>query len=132
VSVRELPEPGPEWAAWWDATRERRLALQQCTSCGSCQHYPRALCTSCGADELEWRTASGDGTVYSYTVVYRPPGPSAPEPPYVVALVRLAEGPLVLTNVVGCEPGAVACDRPVTLTWEPLADGRALPLFTPS
>ena len=43
-----------------------------------------------------------------------------PAAPYVVALVRLSEGPVVLTNVVGCDPADVRCDLPVTLTWEPV------------
>jgi uncharacterized OB-fold protein len=52
--------------------------------------------------------------------------------PYVVALVRLAEGPLLLTNIVACDPGALACDMPVVLCWEPVEDGRNLPLFRPA
>lgn len=129
---RSLPEPSPEWAEWWDATRERRLLVQQCTGCGRYQHYPRALCVHCGHAELAYREAAGTGTLYSFTVVHRAPGAAAPPVPYVVALVRLAEGPVVLTNVLAADPDALACDAPVTLAWEPLADGRSLPVFAPA
>jgi uncharacterized OB-fold protein len=129
---RSLPEPSPEWAEWWEATRERRLLVQQCTGCGRYQHYPRALCVHCGHGELAYREAAGTGTIYSFTVVHRAAGPAAPPVPYVVALVRLAEGPVVLTNVLADDPGALACDAPVTLAWEPLADGRSLPVFAPA
>ena len=129
---RSLPEPSPEWGEWWDATRERRLLVQLCTHCGRYQHYPRALCIHCGRAELAWREAAGGGTIYSFTVVHRAPGASAPPVPYVVALVRLDEGPVVLTNLVASDPGALACDASVRLTWEELADGRFLPLFEPA
>jgi hypothetical protein len=38
----------------------------------------------------------------------------------------------MLTNVVGCPPGDVRCGMAVVLTWEPLSDGRQLPLFKPA
>jgi uncharacterized protein len=128
---RPLAESAPEWAEWWDATRERRFLLQRCERCGHVQHYPRSLCTQCGSDELGWQDASGEGTVYSYTVVHRPPV-AVPPAPYVVALVRLAEGPLALTNIVECDPDEVRCDLPVSLAWEPLEDGRNLAVFAPT
>lgn len=115
---------------WWDATRERRLVVQRCASCGHHQHYPRALCTECASTDLTFVPASGNGTVYSCTVVHRSPHPAF-EPPYTVALVRLEEGPVLLTNVTGCAPDEVRCDMPVSVTWEDLPDGRRLPVFRP-
>jgi hypothetical protein len=35
----------------------------------------------------------------------------------------------MLTNVVGCPPDDVRSGMPVTVAWEPLSDGRQLPLF---
>jgi uncharacterized OB-fold protein len=49
--------------------------------------------------------------------------------PYVVALVELDEGVRMLTNVVGCAPADARVGRSVRLAWEPLSDGRALPVF---
>ncbi|MBO2447843.1 Zn-ribbon domain-containing OB-fold protein [Actinomadura barringtoniae] len=114
---------------WWDATRERRLTVQQCSACGERQHYPRAICTGCGGTDLEFAEASGRGTVDSFTVVHRAAHPGW-ETPYVVARVRLAEGPILLTDLVGADPDHWSCDMPVRVTWRPLADGRHLPLFT--
>jgi len=115
--------------AWWDATRQRRFLVQRCVTCGHRQHYPRNICTSCGGTELTDDEASGRGTIYSHTTVRRAPH-RAFAPPYVVALVRLEEGPVVLSNIVGIEPGEVRCDMVVRLTWEDLPDGRKLPMFT--
>jgi len=51
--------------------------------------------------------------------------------PYVVALVELAEGVRMMTNVVGCDPAEVVVGMPVSVTWEQLSDGRNLPQFQP-
>lgn len=115
-------------APWWEATRERRLTVQRCLECGHRQHYPRALCTGCGGLELEFAEVSGSGRVDSFTVVHRAPDP-AMDTPYVIARVRLAEGPILLTRLVGAKPGAWTCDDPVRLDWWPLPDGRHLPVF---
>jgi uncharacterized OB-fold protein len=119
----------PETRDWWDATREGRLTVQRCVPCGHVQWYPRVLCTACGGTDLVLDQASGRGEIYSFTVVHRSPDPASFVPPYVVALVRLAEGPVITTNIIGPGSAAVRCDEPVHLTWERLPDGRQLPLF---
>ena len=63
----------------------------------------------------------------------RRPGPTfSGGQPYCVALVDLEEGVRMLTNVVGCPPDEVHIGMAVTVTWEPLSDGRQLPLFAPA
>lgn len=123
-------------APWWEATRQRRLIVQHCPACGRWQHPPRLVCAQC-AKTPEWSEVSGEATVDAWTRVARPP-PGAPPAGYVVARVRLAEGPVLLTNLVGGEGGEGAedgeqwrCGQPVRLTWQPLDDGRALPVFEP-
>jgi uncharacterized protein len=116
---------------WFAAARVRRLLVQTCRACGHHQHHPRAVCTRCGrTDRLGWTEAAGTGTVDSFTVVHRSPGPGF-DPPYVIARVRLAEGPLLLTRIVGCPPGTVRCDQPVRLGWWTPPGGEPLPVFTP-
>ena len=130
MNERPIASPDAVTAPWWDATREGRLLVQRCRGCGHHQHYPRNICTACGTRDPEFVESSGRGTVYSYTIVNRSPDPAF-SPPYVVALVRLDEGPVMLTNVVGCPPDMVRCDMAVTVGWEDLPDGRRLPVFTP-
>jgi uncharacterized protein len=116
---------------WWDATRAGKLLLQKCSTCESVQHPPRSVCLACGSDELDWIEASGDGRVDSFTVVARQVVPDLPAP-YVVARVRLREGPLILTNIVADDHAALRCDQAVVVDWRPLSDGRQLPVFTPA
>lgn len=129
LSEELLPATDADTAPWWDATRERRLLVQRCKACGLAQHPPRALCTRCGGEPV-LVDASGHGRVWSFSVVRRPPS-QAFVAPYAVALVRLAEDPVLLSRVVGCPLAAIRCDEPVTVAWEPLPDGRHLPVFTP-
>ena len=73
-------------------------------------------------------------TVYAAAVENRPEAAGATfsgGEPYCVALVDLEEGVRMMTNIIGCPPGDVRSGAAVTLTWEPLSDGRQLPLFRP-
>lgn len=88
------------------------------------------MCPDCLGTEVEWRTASGDGVVHAVSVQHRPAHPKlADRVPYAVALVDLAEGVRMLSEVVGCPADDVTIGQPVRVTWEPLSDGRHLPVF---
>jgi hypothetical protein len=70
--------------------------------------------------------------VHAITVEHHPQNPQlASRAPYAIALVDVAEGWRLLTNIVDCDPMTVTVGTPVTVTWEPLSDGRNLPMFTP-
>ncbi len=137
VRRRLEPPVSAESTPFWEATRSRRLVVQWCTSCDRGVFYPRAFCPHCRApgSDLEWRPASGRGTVYAAVVEHRPEAAGAAftdGQPYCVALVDLEEGVRMLTNVVGCPPEDVRSGMAVTVTWEALGDGRQLPLFAPT
>ncbi len=75
--------------------RDGTLAFQRCTACARAVFPPRVLCPACGGARLEWQRSDGEGVVYSVTSL-APRG----QDPYAVALVDLAEGFRVMTNVV--------------------------------
>lgn len=77
-------------APWWQALTQRRLLVQECSTCPTLRFAPRAMCNRCGSFDWTWREAAGAGTVASWTVSHRSlqAGRSAP---YVVLLVRLNE-----------------------------------------
>jgi uncharacterized OB-fold protein len=130
-----LLEPPPSEAAgpYWEATRRRELVLPWCAGCELFFWFPREVCPRCLEDGVEWRPAAGTGVVHAASVHHKPgPGRSPEDGPYVVALVELAEGVRVMSNVVGCPPEDVAVGMPVSVTWHPLSDGRHLPMFTVS
>jgi len=128
---RPAPDVGPEAAAFWAATREHRLVVQHCPHCDRLQHFPRAYCTTCLADDLDVVEVSGHGTVYAATVVRRPPGPAfADLVPYVYALIDLDEGMRMASGVVGCDPDTVRIGDRVHAVFEDLDDVTVV-LFTP-
>lgn len=101
---------GPE-ARYQATLAEGRFEIQRCGHCGAAQFYPRVVCTRCGSTELGWFAPSGRGTVYSTTVVRRK---AADGGDYNVALVDLAEGPRMMSQVVDVAPAAVRIGMPVT------------------
>jgi uncharacterized OB-fold protein len=122
--------------AFWDATREERYLVQWCTSCARPIFYPREACPWClVSDALEWKPSNGTGTVYAVSVQHRPGNPTMSDRvPYAVALVELDAGGngetiRVMANVVNCDPDDVRIGADARLVWEPLSDGRNLPLF---
>jgi uncharacterized OB-fold protein len=133
--ARRLEPPvHPVTEPFWEATRRRELLVQWCIDCNEPIFYPREVCPRCLGTQLEWRPASGRGEVYAVSVQHKPamPLPAFTDGPYAVALIELAEGVRMMSNVIGCPPDDVSVGMPVAITWEPLSDGRHLPQFAPA
>ena len=119
---------------FWAGAAAGRLLVQRCTDCGAHQFYPRPFCLVC-EDEVEWVETSGGGEVYSLTLNHLKVS-AEPDPPYYVALVRLDEGPVLLTRIVDAAGAPLAAgvaigDR-VVVAWHPRENAPPLPVFTPS
>ena len=131
-----LPVPGPDRTPdadeFWQATSEGRLVLAHCDECEEVIWYPRHMCPVCGGTAVSWVDASGHGTVYSFTVVYRSPGIFQSAVPYVVAYVELDEGPRVLTNIIDCDPEQVRIGQSVEVVFFDTGEGSALYRFRPA
>lgn len=121
-----------ETEPFWTGLAEGSLRLPRCCDCDAVIWYPRAVCPLCGGSELEWITASGRGTVYSYSVVHKTQGRWNEHVPFVLAYVELDEGPRVMTNIVGCDPSTVSCGQAVEAVFDPGADGMSLLRFSPA
>jgi uncharacterized OB-fold protein len=93
---------------YWDRVRGLGFALPRCLECDRFHFYPRPACPFCGSDSVAPTLASGKGTVYSYSVVYRAPKPVfADDVPYAVAIVATDEGPHLMTRIIGMDPTQV-------------------------
>ena len=127
-----VPRPTLETAPFWEATAEHRLVLPCCDACGFVIWYPRMFCPECGSMAVHWTEASGAGTVYSFTVTRKGQGAYRDAGPYVMAYVELAEGPRIMTNIVGVDPAAVHIGQGVRVVFDDTGEGPALPRFTPA
>jgi uncharacterized OB-fold protein len=79
---------------------------------------------------LEWTRVSGRGTVYSRTLISDPVSAAVTASgPMVVALIELAEGPVMMSNLIG--PGAedIAIGDDVKVTFQKVSDEITLPVF---
>lgn len=122
--ILAAPPAGPESAAFYAAAREGRFLIGRCTGTGQAFWYPRAVSPfDLGPATLE--PASGRGTIYSFSPMRRV------DPVYTLAYVTLEEGPVMMTNLVDCDPDTLAIGQAVALVWKPAADGTPVPCFTP-
>lgn len=129
----DLPTPDVETQPFWDATRARRLVLQRCAACGRHQFYPRPFCASCWSSEIDWVEASGRATLYTYSIVHQNDLPPFPERvPYVAAVVDLAEGPRMMTNVVDCDLEMLEVGMPLEVAFRDLDEEITVPVFRPA
>lgn len=127
---KPLPVVDADTRPFWEAAREHRLLIQHCPDCGRYVYYPRAICPHCHSDRLEWREASGEGTIYSFTVSRRPAGPAFEDDvPYVVAIIELEEGPRMMSNVKTDDVEKIRIGERVRVAFENVTDEIALPKF---
>jgi uncharacterized OB-fold protein len=130
---RNLPAMSAANAPYWEACRRHELLIQRCRSCTRHQFYPRRICAACGAAAPEWVRASGRATLSSFTIVRRPLTEAyAAEGHYVVALVALAEGPTMMSHVVGCDPAILAIGMALEVAFDDWPEGISLPVFRPA
>lgn len=131
--VKPLPTPDADSQAYWQGLKDGKLLLQHCGACGHVQFYQQAICRQCGSEELEHRAASGRGTVHSFSVVHRAPGPAfKQDTPYAVLLVELSEGPRMISSLVDADPMLVQFDMQVELVCDRVSQGIVLPRFRPA
>ena len=130
--LKHFPRPTPETEDYWKGCRNHELLLQRCTQCSELQFYPRIICTKCASEKLEWVNASGKGKILTFTIVRRPVSEAyAADVPYVVALIKLDEGPTMMSNVVDCDPESLQTGSPVELVFEDWSRDISIPQFRP-
>lgn len=104
-----MSDHGPA-AEYQSRLQDGVFAIQKCAGCSSHIFYPRLNCPECGANQLDWVTASGGGTVYSTSVVRRRSDRGGD---YNVCIVELAEGPRMLSRVENVAPEDVSIGQEV-------------------
>lgn len=126
----ERPEPvvTPDSAFFWEGAQRGELLVQQCSACLRLWHPPRPMCPACHAIAMVPARMSGRGKVYSWAMPIHP-FPFGFSAPPIVALVDLAEGPRLVSNVIGVDPRQMRNGLNVVVAFEPTAGGKAVPVF---
>ncbi|UXY37146.1 Zn-ribbon domain-containing OB-fold protein [Streptomyces albidocamelliae] len=114
----DLPEPDAFTRLYWAAAAEGRLLIRRCADCGRAHHYPREFCPYCWSERVGWEEASGRATLYTWSTVHRNDLPPFGErTPYTAAVVDLAEGPRMMTQLVECAEAELAAGMPLRVTF---------------
>jgi uncharacterized OB-fold protein len=119
------PVPDPTTAPFWQAAREGKLMLGFCRDTSRHFFPPRGVSPFTLSPNVELAEASGRGVLYSYTVMRM-------KEPYIAAMVELAEGPRIFTNLVQVAPEDVRIGMALRVDFVPTADGPPVPMFAPA
>lgn len=117
---------------YWQKLKTGKLWLQYCRECQQFIFYPREACPRCLQSQLQWQPVSGQGQVYSYTIVNVTALPEFKEAtPYIYAIIELEEGIRLPSNLIDCPLDKVHIGMQVKLGFIQ-REGKTLPIFTPA
>jgi uncharacterized OB-fold protein len=128
-----LPQRDAVSAPYWDALDAGRQVFQRCNVCANAWLPPRSECPRCLHADWIWEEARGDARLISWVVFHTAFHPAfKARVPYTVAVVELAEGPRLISNVVDApDPEALRVDQPLRLAIE-REHGVAVPRYRPA
>jgi uncharacterized OB-fold protein len=86
-------------ARFWEACDRGELLVQHCGHCDRRIFPPEPACPGCLSQELEWTPSPPTGTVYSFSIVHRSPGPAYPVP-YALAVIDMDGGWSLISNII--------------------------------
>lgn len=125
-----IPVSNPDSAHYWECASRDRLVLRKCNSCGKLHFMPRYMCPACWSTDLAWVDAAGMGVVHSFSIIHRAAVPEFRDRvPYVLAMIDLAEGVQMITNIVGEDALSVQIGDPVQVCFEARGETAKVPQF---
>ena len=128
---KPLPQPTHISAPFWDGLKAHQVRLQQCEH-GHWLFFPRTHCPTCGSRALTWKTVSGEGQLYTYTVARVPTLPEfSDEMPQLLAVIELDEGVHLNTTMVGIAPEALRVGQRVRPVFDERPGTVTLLRYTP-
>src|SRR5512136_2409862 len=130
--IKPLPKPSKWSQPFWDNAKKHKLTLKKCKDCGHIDHPPYLYCTNCSSSNFEWVEASGKGKLVAYAVnTYMVPFPFWDDMPYVVAMIELAEGVRMISNIVECNPDELKNGMALEVVFDDVSDEFTLPKWKP-
>ena len=126
-----LPSPSGLSGPFWQGCALGELRFQRCDQCGAAVFNPAPRCRSCRSAGLVWELSNGTGSLYSWTVVWRPQTPAF-EVPYAPAIVELDEGYHMISNVIGCPAQQLSTGMRLVVEFHDAGHGVQLPYFRPA
>jgi uncharacterized OB-fold protein len=125
---------------FYAGTKNHRLVLPRCASCGRFRFPPQRICPNCHSTSVEWQAVSGRGTIHTFTVIPRYEPRSVPmfswpadSYPINVILVKLpdANDVHIVSNIVDCPLENLRVGMQVEVVFEDVTDEITFPRFRP-
>lgn len=127
---KPLPRIDTLTKPFWDAAKAGKLMLQHCPACGDTRFPPGPVCPKCLAGDQDWVESSGKGVLESWIDMHRAYWDGFKDDlPYRVCLVRLEEGPVVVSSLVD-KTDNLRMGAPVKVVFDAVTDDVTLPRFT--
>jgi hypothetical protein len=128
--TKPLPRPDPNMQPFWDYARQGKLAAQRCSDCADVHFPPGPVCPACLSAKQEWFATSGRGTLFSWVEFHHAYWDCVkPALPYNVVMVKLEEGPLLISNLAGEGLSALKLGIAVEAVFEAIPGEMFLPKF---
>lgn len=112
-------------------SKREALMGTRCLGCGKLYCPPRAVCSRCLSDEVEWVELEGKGEVVTFTIISVPPTGFEEPAPYTVAIVRLDDGPKLTGLLTGVPPEEVKVGMRVETIREKVSGDKLVYRFRP-
>jgi len=129
---KPVPVPDEVSAPFFDGARQGKLMLQHCPACSGWSFPVRERCPHCFAAGLQWRQASGRGTLYTFAIMHQVMNPGfTGAVPYNVCQIDLEEGVRMISNVVGMANDALTIGMKLEAVFEDLDGSVSVPKFRP-
>ena len=126
---KPLPKIDELNRGFWDNARAGILSVQHCKACGDTRYPPSPVCPKCLSPDQDWLAVSGKGTLESWVDFHRAYWDGFKgDLPYRVCLVRLAEGPVMVSNLVGPSDN-VRLGAPMEVVFDAVTEDVTLPKF---
>jgi uncharacterized OB-fold protein len=119
-------------APFFEAADRGVLLIRACRSCETSLGPDTRFCSECLAEELDWREASGRGTLFTFGVMHQKMPGFEDRVPYPIAVVELEEGPRIYSTVVDCDLSDLEVGMPLVVTFESQAGEPPIPRFRPA
>ncbi len=120
---------------FWDAALLGKLTAAKCAKCGTCHIPSKPRCFVCQHDRYDWIELSGEGSIYSFTIVRHPLRPDLRDSvPYVAAVVEpdgtQGAGARMILNVIDCDVDEVRIGDRGRIIFDKISPTLAVPRFT--
>ena len=130
---KPLPSIDALTRPYWEHARAHRLSVQACTDCGHLHFPPSPVCPACLSEAQAWQVVSGRGSLLSWARFHRAYWPGYRDDlPYDVCVVRLDEGPLVVSNFAGATPPGLRTGLPLRAVFDDVTAEISLVRFVPA